>query len=234
MLTPVPIGYRVSPDYLWIRFVRTDADAQHEDEPLEADTTTDRDQKYGAESPYRRFDRLEEPEILGDLCYAASRLRPEPGEVVLSLGCNDARELEMFDFEQRRDLEFIGVDVAPSAIEAARRRFPDENFSFVCEDLARVSSLGLPQIDIALVLGVLQCTSVDRDALLRDLMKQLGPKSRLLVSIPNCHFGRSDVLRRPLDRRSRRHDRSPVHKDLRFLTRTFYRHGFRRFESFGT
>ena len=57
--------------------------------------------KYGAQSSYRRFDRLEEPEILDDWCYAASKLRPQPGETVLSLGCNDGRELEMFSPKQQ-------------------------------------------------------------------------------------------------------------------------------------
>jgi len=224
--TPIAIGDRAAPDYLWIRFEKTERET-----PLRGE---DADAKYGDSSDYRAFDRLEEPEIFDDWCYAASRLRPAPGEVILSIGSNDGRELAMFDASTHRDARFIGIDAAASAIEAARERYPRPNFRFLCEDLARLGRLDLPEVDLVLALGVFQCTSVDREQLLRDLMPRLSPKARLLVSIPNCHFGSSDILRRPLDRSEKRHDRSLVHKDLRFLSRHFYRHGFTRIESFGT
>ena len=66
-------------------------------------------------------------------------------------------------------------------------------------------------------------------------LTDLNPtENRLLASIPNCHFGPEDILRRPLRRDDPRHDRSLVHKDLRYLTRELYRSGFETVESFGT
>ena len=85
-----------------------------------------------------------------------------------------------------------------------------------------------------LLLNVLQCTDVDRDRLLESLRKRLAPRCGVLASVPNCHFGEEDILRRPRRRDHPRHDRSLVHKDLRFLTRWFYRSGFQQVESFGT
>jgi SAM-dependent methyltransferase len=220
----IPAG-TIRPKFLWLSFQKT-----RDHSPL-ADEFTDDDQKYGSDSRYRRFDRLEEPEILDDWCYAASKLRPKPGETVLSLGCNDGREFEMFSAEQQAGVRFVGVDVAQSAIESARKQYVHE---FHCHDLMQLGELEIGPVHIALLLNVLQCTSLDRDRLLNQLVPQLSPDSRLLISIPNCHFGSSDILRRPLDLHSKRHDRSLIHKDLRYLTRFFYRHGYSRIESFGT
>ncbi|MDF1839390.1 MAG: class I SAM-dependent methyltransferase [Planctomycetota bacterium] len=220
----VPAG-DVRAKFLWLRFERTNTAS-----PLAQDFIDD-DQKYGTDSSYRRFDRLEEPEIFDDWCYAASKLRPRPGETVLSLGCNDGREFEMFRPEQQNGARFVGIDVSQSAIDSARQRYAHE---FHCHDLMELQDLELGQVHIALLLNVLQCTSLDRDSILNRLMKQLSSNARLLISVPNCHFGARDILRRPLDRRSKRHDRSLIHKDLRYLTRFFFRNGFSRIESFGT
>lgn len=198
--------------------------------------------RYGVASRYRRFDRLEEPEIVDDLLYGMSRLDLGNRELgrrqrVLALGVNDGRELALIDEVLPPDAaapELWGVDVAPSAIEAARQRFPEQSDHFVCADLAQLDSLELPQCDAALLLGVLQCTTVDRDALLKSLLDLLAPRCALLVSIPNCHFGAHDILRRPLRRDDPRHDRSLVWKDLRFLARWCYRSGFGHVETFGT
>jgi SAM-dependent methyltransferase len=224
--TPIAIpGGEISPKFLWVSFEKTS------DQSLLDAEYADDDQKYGSHSSYRNFDRLEEPEILDDWCYAASKLRPKSGETVLSLGCNDGREFEMFTAQQQSGVRFVGVDVSQSAIESAQNKYDHE---FYCHDLMDLQELELGHVHIALLLNVLQCTSLNRDLLLNQMMGQLTPDSRLLISIPNCHFGTHDILRRPLDRRSTRHDRGLVHKDLRYLARFFYRHGYTKIEAFGT
>lgn len=189
-------------------------------------------ERYGR--AYRRFDRLEEPEITDDLLYAAARLRPTVGERVLALGVNDGRELEMFAPATRAAVEFWGIDHSNEAIAEARARFPTHAQRFLAADLADLAKLELPRFEVCLLLNVLQCTSVDRDRLLADLKPHLATNARLLASIPNCHFGTGDVLRRPLRRDDPRHDRSLVQKDLRYLARELYRSGFRSVETFGT
>ena len=190
--------------------------------------------RYDPGTQYRRFDRLEEPETADDLYYASALLKPRTKERILALGVNDGRELEMFDAEQRAAVEFWGVDHSEKAISKARERFPEHAERFFVADFGTLHELALPNFDICLLLNILQCTTVDRDPFFRTVMGLLNPQARVLISIPNCHFGASDVLRRPLDRRDPRHDRSLVHKDLRYLTRELYRQGFSRVESFGT
>ena len=201
--------------------------------PLDG-STSDARERYAPDTPYRRFDRLEEPETADDLLYAASRLRPQPGARVLALGVNDGRELEMFPPAVRDAVELWGIDHSARAIEEARARFPRHASRMRLADLAELSTLGLPSFDDALLLNVLHCTSVDRDRLLSDLFPLLKPQANVLVSIPNCHFGVDGILRRPLRRDDPRHDRSLVFKDARALARRLYRAGFRTVETFGT
>lgn len=192
------------------------------------------DQKYGSESLYRRFRRFDEPEILDDLCYALSKLKLAEGSRVMSLGCNDAQELEVFRELGREDLRFIGLDASQSAINEARRRFPEPQHEFHCVDLNDFQSTDYPDCQALLLLNVLQCTQVHRETLLRQLKPALRVAQGALVSIPNCHFLKDDIARRPLNRSDPRHDRSPLYKDMRSLARVFYRAGFQHVESFGS
>ncbi|MEM7517513.1 MAG: class I SAM-dependent methyltransferase [Planctomycetota bacterium] len=216
-------------DLQWIA-TRTSAPEQ----PARTGSSAPIQERYAPTSAYRRFDRLEEPEIADDLYYAASRLRPLPSERVLALGVNDGRELEIFESKVRDQIDLWGIDHSVSAIEAARLRHPRHAARMLLADVADLQKLDLPPMHCALLLNVLQCTNIDRERLLRDLFSLLTPDARLLASIPNCHFGPNDILRRPLQRKDPRHDRSLVFKDARFLARSLYRAGFKTVETFGT
>ena len=190
--------------------------------------------KYGTGSRYRQFDRLEEPEATDDLLYAFSRLAPGRATRVLSLGVNDGRELDAVAAVTDQSPELWGIDASESAIEGARVRFPGHRERFFVADLNDLADMDLPQFSVVCALGVLQTTTVDRDRLLRALKGLLTPSARVLFSIPNCHFESYDILRRPLRRDDPRADRSLVSKDVRLLSRWFYRAGFQRVETFGS
>lgn len=194
--------------------------------------------RYGRDSLYRRFDRLAEPEIVDDLLYALARMRLRPGQRVLALGVNDGRELELarevVEDAESLGLSLWGIDLSASAIEGAHARFPEQAEQFLVGDASRLESFDLPSFHAILILNTLQCRTVDRDALLNGVLKHLDKRGSVLVSIPDCHHGPSDILRRPYDRDDPRHDRSVVHKEMRFLTRFFHRARFRHVECFGS
>ena len=161
-------------------------------------------------------------------------MKPRPGQRVLSIGVNDARELELFEEVGARQLELWGVDWNHSAIAAARARFPAHAHRMLEHDLSEISAIDFPKFDIVLALNTLHCTSVDRDRVLQSLTMNTTAETQWLISIPNCHFGTRDILRRPIDRSDPRHDRSRALKDLRYLTRYFYRAGYQNVTTFGT
>ncbi|MEE9391291.1 MAG: class I SAM-dependent methyltransferase [Planctomycetota bacterium] len=212
----------------------TSAHEPAQESESESEARASDEDRYGQASCYRRFDRLEEPEILDDLLYGMSRFRLKPGHRVLALGCNDGRELELALEVAGPDLDIYGVDLASSAIAAARERFPDQAENFFEADLNALGKLGLPPMHAVLILNTIQCRGVDRESLLKAAVHLLEPRASLLLSIPNCHYGTEDLLRRPLDRKDRRHDRALVMKDIRYITRYFFRAGFETVESYGT
>lgn len=192
------------------------------------------EERYGPTSSYRSLDRLEEPEILDDLLYGVSRLRLEPASRVLTLGVNDAHEWSIFERPSASELELWGIDHSADAIAAARRRYPQHASRLLHASIDDLESLALPAFDAVLALNTLHVTTIDRDRVLRALTRLNTPGTRYLVSIPNCHFGANEILRRPLDRKDPRHDRSVALKDLRYLSRFFYRAGHPYLETFGT
>jgi hypothetical protein len=192
------------------------------------------DEKYGHGSSYRRFNRLEEPEIVDDMLYAMSRMNLRAGDTVLGIGSNDGRELQLFDRIGLTGLRFIGLDASSTAIAAARASFSESRHQFHVLDLIELPRLSLEPVQGVLLLNVLQCTSINRDQLLNDLKALFDKRCAVLISIPNNHFLHGDLARRPLSRRDPRHDRSLVIKDLRYLTRYFYRANFKLTECFGS
>ena len=192
------------------------------------------ERKYGVDSVYGRFDRLEEPELLDDRLYGVGRMELAAGDRILALGSNRGAELELFAEARQPPVRFIGIDASPSATEAARARFPAPEHRFIQADLNDLQALSLPRVEGVLLLNTLQCRSVDRDRLLKSLSELFADRCSLFLSIPNSHFGAYELLRRPALRSDPRHDRSLVNKDLRYLSRFLYRAGFRHVECYGT
>ncbi|MCA8960035.1 MAG: hypothetical protein KDC38_05960 [Planctomycetes bacterium] len=192
------------------------------------------DARYGPGSTYRRFNRLEEPEVLDDLLFGVAAMRPRRGERALSIGVNDAQEWNLWRAVHAMELDLWGVDASPEAIDQARIRWGSFAEQLIVGDASDLRTLSLPRFDLVLILNTLQCTTVDRDALLGGLRDITHPGTRFLITIPNCHFGVRDILRRPVDRNDARHDRAAALKDIRFLTRYFHRAGYGRISTFGT
>ncbi|MDF1660169.1 MAG: hypothetical protein P1V97_00255 [Planctomycetota bacterium] len=214
--------------------IKEEVAVTHLEAPKSEDLIQRCDEKYGPDSEYRRFNRLEEPEIVDDLLYAMRSMGLKDGDTVLGLGSNDGRELQLFERMGLKNLQFIGIDASETATAEARSVFNDPKHQFIAADLGALSQLKLKPVQGILLLNVLQCTTVNRDKLLSDLKALFAKRCAVLVSLPNNHFLSGDLARRPLSRKDPRHDRSLIMKDLRYLTRYFYRTPFKSIECFGS
>lgn len=231
---PLPSPSPEEAGFLHMRAVKDEVAVPHL-KPVHNDDLIQRcDEKYGPNSPYRRFNRLEEPEIVDDLLYGLRSMGLKDGDRVLGLGSNDGRELQLFERIGLKKLQLIGIDASKAATKEAQEQFQSPRHRFITEDLGALSQLNLKPVQGLLMLNVLQCTTVNRDRLLSDLKPLFGERCAVLVSLPNNHFLSSDVARRPLSRKDPRHDRSPLLKDLRFLSRYFYRTPFKTITCFGS
>ena len=76
-------------------------------------------------------------------------LRPKPGDAMLDIGCGPAAILESIP----EGVRYVGIDVSPTYVDAARRRFGDRG-EFRCTDV-RDADLPARSFDLVLAMGVL-------------------------------------------------------------------------------
>jgi ubiquinone/menaquinone biosynthesis C-methylase UbiE len=101
--------------------------------------------------------------------------------VVLDAGCGCGYGAHYLATDGAKQV--IGIDVAPEAIEYARRRYTAENLAFAMAD---VTTLALPSeaIDAVVCLEVFEHVA-DGERLLAESRRVLKPAGRIIVSTPN-------------------------------------------------
>lgn len=77
-------------------------------------------------------------------------MRLRPGMRILDVGCGPARILDYFPM----DADYVGVDLSPAYIEAARKRYK-ERATFLCSELSEFDVSRHGPFDLVLALGVL-------------------------------------------------------------------------------
>ncbi len=147
----------------------------------------DATERYGADSPFARISKDEEPGFVLDLADAIERTRLGAGARVLDLGVNTGDEIALMRELGLRDAEFVGVDHSESAIAQARARFPD--VTFLVADLNALESLGLGRFDLVISIGTLQSPGVDDREIVRRVVQQhLAPNGSVILGLPNCRY----------------------------------------------
>ena len=103
-------------------------------------------------------------------------LRPKPGDEVLDIGCGPAAILESMP----TDVYYVGIDVSPTYVAAARRRFGDRA-EFRCADV-READLPARSFDLVLAMGVLHHLDDEgARALLRLAARVLRDEGRMVT-----------------------------------------------------
>lgn len=156
-----------------------------------ADDATER---YGASSPFQRISKLEDPGFVVDLAEALARAELPPNARILDLGVNTGDELALVRtlVPALASASFVGVDHSASALEVARRRFPDAQL--IEADLNTLPVLGLGRFDLVLSIGTLQSPGIDdREVLRRIVQDHLAPQGAVILGFPNCRYVDGEV-----------------------------------------
>ena len=137
---------------------------------------------------YQLFRQL----IGGDLKrYVAEYVKPRTGDKVLDIGCGPGDMLGALP-----DVDYLGLDISPEYIDAARRRFGTAG-RFLCADIG-AASIGEErgQFDIVLATGVLHHLDDERAILLFELARlALKPGGRL-ITYDGCYVPEQSRLTR--------------------------------------
>ena len=86
-------------------------------------------------------------------------LNPDPQSRILDIGCGTARILDYLPLQ----IDYIGFDLSPSYIEAAKSRYGDRG-QFYCERVAQATIMEIAPFDYVLSIGVIHHLD-DREAL---------------------------------------------------------------------
>jgi len=103
------------------------------------------------------------------LCEIFDRTPPAEPVSILDVGCG-LGDLVPF-LQRRRDrVRYLGIDILPSMVEAARRRFPGEQFEVV--DLLKADPPGAP-FDYVLASGALSVRLPDHETFVRRMIERM-------------------------------------------------------------
>lgn len=177
-----------------LKFQKLDRkDSFHKDE------NDDKNEKYGEQSTFFRINKNEEPAFLYAYMNALKNVKIEEKKSVLNLGINKADEFELIknivDEDIFSTINFTGIDYSTSAIEYAKKRFPQDNFSFYKHDINKLNELNLKKADLIISIGTLQSSGLNLKLLFMDLVQNhLEDKGSIILGFPNCRWLNGEMI----------------------------------------
>jgi len=188
MLTPKPVdAIRVE-----LCFERLNLDASfHKTQGLE--------EKYGIDSPFSHIHKNEEPAFLLPYKHALNNVKIGARKRVLDLGVNTGDEFELIkalvSSKVYETMEFIGIDHCASALEYARRRFPQANVNFIEHDINKLDDLGLGRFDLIISIGTFQSPNIDFKPFFMSLVQNyLNTDGAIILGFPNCRWMGGEMI----------------------------------------
>lgn len=115
------------------------------------------------------------------LPYISAYKEPTPGMKILEIGCGDGGNLLPFS---RRGCKVTGVDMSPSRIEVAQKRFAEEQAEgeFIASDIFKITELQ-HQFNLIICHDVLEHIG-DKLLFMQNIRRYLAPDGILFMSFP--------------------------------------------------
>lgn len=152
----------------------------------------DKEEKYGEESIFSEIHKNEEPSFLVHYLKALENVKINKRVRILNLGVNSGDEFEVIqeyatDF---KNLEIIGIDYCPSAINAAKKKFKEHSsISFHTHDINDLAALELGEFDLIISIGTLQSSNLEFNPLFMSIVQNyLKRDGAMILGFPNCRW----------------------------------------------
>ncbi len=169
-----------------ITFQKLNTSDSFHDAPIE-----NKEEKYGVDSAFFNINKNEEPTFLSAYHKALQAVKIENRQNILDLGVNKADEFEliasMLQPEVFQNINMTGIDHSVSAIEFAKKRFP--NAAFYAHDINKLGELSLGRFDLIISIGTLQSPDINYKPFLMDLVQNnLTDNGALILGFPNSRW----------------------------------------------
>lgn len=150
------------------------------------------EEKYGATSLFAQISKNEESSFLFYYLQALKNVNISKRFRILNLGINSGDEFEIIKnyTENFQDLELIGIDFCPSAIENAKKKFyKDKNIQFYTHDINQLHTLNLEKFDLIISIGTLQSSNLNFNTTLMNIVQNYLKKTgAMILGFPNCRW----------------------------------------------
>ena len=150
-------------------------------------------EKYGVDSEFFTIDKTAQFSFLYHYQKALKFINIENKKRVLNLGVNRGDEFKviqnMLSVDEFASKEFVGIDYSASAIEFAKKDFPNANVDFICHDINALDELSLREFDLIISIGTLQSTNINFNATFMSLYQNhLEKGGAIILGFPNCRW----------------------------------------------
>ena len=153
-------------------------------------STLEQKEKYGTKSEFFSINKNEEPAFLAHYLRALKNVDVSSKKRILNLGINSGDEFEVIkNLTTTYDKKLVGIDFCPSAIEVAKGRFKEENFTFYNHDINELDSLNLGKFDLIITIGTLQSSGLNFKVIFMSLIQNyLEIDGAIILGFPNCRW----------------------------------------------
>ena len=185
--------------------------------------------KYGKDSEFAKIDKNSYAGFYLYYLQALKAVKIAQRKDILNLGINSGGELYAIKKllqDAFKDIAVTGIDISASALELAKQRYA--TLQTFCEDINNLNELPLARFDLIISIGTLQSPSIDFDAVLRYLVKELlVPKGAIILGFPNCRWIDGEMVYGAKAPHYNYSELSLVFKDIAFAKRYLQQQGFR-------
>lgn len=160
-------------------------------------STLEQNEKYGINSIFDNIKKNEEASFINYYLNALKNVDVSSKKRVLNLGINSGDEFEVIKqiSSDYKKTQFVGIDFCESAINVAKRSFPESNFSFFVEDINNINNLDLGKFDLIISIGTLQSTTLNFKAFFMSLVQDyLEHRGSIILGFPNCRWIDTEMI----------------------------------------
>jgi ubiquinone/menaquinone biosynthesis C-methylase UbiE len=191
----------------------------------------DVEEKYGVESSFATIDKISQPSFILHYLKALQSVNIDTRKRVLNLGVNSGEEFQVIKEYSKSfsNLEFVGIDYCPSAIEKAKDDFKeDRNTTFLQADINKLEELDLGKFDLIITIGTLQSTNIDFNKTFMNIVQNyLKKDGAMILGFPNCRWIDGEMIYGARVKNYNYSELSNLYKDVNFCKKYLQQKKFR-------